>query len=247
MTFAGTPSDDLPAVIATGETSIRYAFLSLSARHAEGRDEEYIEWHSLDHRPEQYRLPELRNALRLVSTPECRALRAASVPEYDAIDHVMTYLFIGDDDIAAFSELGRALGEGGRMPIRLPSVGFVTARLAGKVAAPRVVAGSDVIPWRPHHGTYLIIEEGHADPAALVDLPGVAGVWWYHGVQPPAQFGTVSAGRQATFCYLDEDPVAMAPRLNQAMQQRWASGAIKGLFAAPLYNIVPFEWGRYLP
>jgi hypothetical protein len=246
MDFEGTPSDQLPGVIATGETAIRYAFLSLSARHAEGRDAEYIEWHSLDHRPEQYRLPGLRNALRLASTPECRALRAANTAPFDAIDHVMTYLFTGDDAMPGFSKLGAELGAGGRMPIRLPSVGFFTASLAGKIAASRVVAGSDVIPWRPHHGAYLMIEQGRASPADLIGLPGVAGIWWWHDAPSPT-FKTESRGRQATFLYLDEDPLAVAPRLNEAMRQRWASGKVEGLLAAPFYTIVPFEWDRYLP
>ncbi len=247
MSFEGTPSDQLPDVIATGETSIRYAFVSLSGRDPQGRDAEYIEWHSLDHRPEQYRLPELRNSLRLASTPACRAARAASGAQYDAVDHVMTYLFTGEEALPGFFALGAALREGGRMPVALPSVGYVTATLAGKAAAPRVVAGSDVIPWRPAFGAYLIIEEGQASPADLIDIPGVAGVWWYHGAQGQRPFDSDARGRQVTYCYLDEDPLAVAGALGEAMQQRWASGEVKGLLAAPFYAIVPFEWGRYLP
>jgi hypothetical protein len=247
MSFEGTPSDQLPDVIATGETAIGYAFVSLSARHAEGRDADYIEWHSLDHRPEQYRLPELRNALRLVSTPDCRKARAASDAQYDAVDHVMTYLFTGDEALPGFFALGAALRAGGRMPIALPSVGFVTATLAGKAAAARVVAGADVIPWRPADGAYLIIEEGQASPADLIDIPGVAGVWWYHGAQGQRPFDSDARGRQVTYCYLDEDPLAIASALGEAMRQRWASGEVKGLLAAPFYSIVSFDWGRYLP
>ena len=37
--------------------------------------------------------PAVRASLRLVSTPACRAARAASQDRYDAIDHVMTYFF----------------------------------------------------------------------------------------------------------------------------------------------------------
>jgi hypothetical protein len=78
MILHGTPSEQLPDVLGTGETAVRFVFFSLSARHPDGRDAEYIAWHSLDHRPEQYRLPQIRNALRLVSTPACRASRATS-------------------------------------------------------------------------------------------------------------------------------------------------------------------------
>jgi hypothetical protein len=246
MHLEGTPSEQLPDVLATGETAVRYGFFSLSAREPAGRDAEYLEWHSLDHRPEQYRLPELRNSLRLVSTPACRKARAASIDKYDAVDHVMTYLFTDESGLPGFTALGGALNVGGRMPLRLPTLDFMTGDLAGKIAAPRAVAGADVIPWRPALGVYVMIEEGQASPAALIDIPGVAGVWWYHGAQAP-HYNSDARGRQITYCYLDDDPIAAAGRLGDAMQQRWRSGAVKGLLAAPFYCIVPYEWSRYLP
>jgi hypothetical protein len=246
MHFDGEPSDRLPGVLATGESDAGYVFLSLSARDPAGRDADYIAWHTLDHRPEQYRLPGIRNSLRLVSTPACRAARAASAPPYEALDHVMTYQFTDAGALPGFGALGAALAEGGRMPHRLPSLGFLTATRAGKVAAPRVVAGADVIPWRPSLGVYLMIERGEASPAELIDLPGVAGIWWYRGdgTQP---FGKDSGGLQITYCYLDADPVAAAGPLGERMRRRWASGAVEGLLAAPFYTIVPFDWSRHLP
>lgn len=247
MHLKGTPSDQLPDVLATGTTDVTYVYISLSARDPDHRDAEYIEWHSLDHRPEQYRLPEIRNALRLVSTPACREARAASAAPYDRADHVMTYQFSDASGMPAFQALGLALHAAGRMPLRLPHVGFVAGNLAGKAAAAHAVAGADVIPWRPVLGVYVIIERGEASPAPLVDLPGVAGAWWYKGLtgEPPSGFD--ADGLQITYCYLDEDPVVVAPRLGEAMRRRWASGEVQGLLAAPFYPVVPFEWGRYLP
>lgn len=247
MHLEGTPSELLPDVLATGATAAQYAFISLSARHPDGRDAEYIEWHSLDHRPEQYRLPELRHSLRLVSTPACRKARAASLDHYDSVDHVMTYMFTDAGGIPGFNVLGGALNVAGRMPIRLPSVGYITADLAGKIAAERAVAGADVIPWRPALGVYLIIEEGQASPASLVEIPGVAGIWWYHGAAAPAPYNHDARGLQVSYCFLDADPIAAAEKLGEAMQSRWASGAVKGLLAAPFLAVVPFEWTRYLP
>ena len=247
MHLEGTPSDRLPGVLATGTTDITYGFLSLSGREPQGRDAEYIACHSLVHRPEQYRLPGLRHALRLVSTPEARAARAASAGEFDRVDHVMTYLFTGEAAIPGFSDLGGALDEGGRMPLRLPSIGYMTADLAGKAAAARAVAGADVIPWRPAKGVYLLVERGHASPAPLVDLPGVAGVWWFRGNIAPQRYGGDFTDRQISYCFLDEDPVAVAPMLGEHARARWASGEVEGLLAAPFYAIVPFEWDRYLP
>ena len=152
----------MPGVLGTGRTDVGFAFISMSAREPDGRDAEYLEWHSLDHRPEQHRLAGLRQSMRLVSTPECRAARAASSDAYDAVDHVMTYLFDDYDSLSGFNILGAALNEGGRMPLRLPTVTFMTADRVGAIANPAAVAGADVIPWRPSLGVYLIIERGEA-------------------------------------------------------------------------------------
>lgn len=245
LELKGTPSDQLPEVLATGTATISYAFLSLSARDPEGSDAAYIEWHWMDHRPEQYRLANLRCSHRLVSTPECRAARAASEGMFEEVDHVMNYMF-ADDDLADFNELGAALDRGGRMPHRLPSVGYLTGNLAGRMASAHAVAGSDVIPWRPSRGVYLVVEHGQTSPAALVDLPGVAGVWWYHGAQA-SDFDSDSGGMQITYCYLDEDPVDSAGALGEAMRGRWATGEVVGLLAAPFYTVEPFQWDRHLP
>ena len=247
MDLAGPPTDQLPSVLATGATDVQFAFISLSAREPAGRDAEYIEWHSLDHRPEQYRLAGLRNSLRLVSTPACRAARAASLEHYDTVDHVMTYLFSDRAALPPFKALGDALGAAGRMPLRLPSVEFMVADLAGKAAAPRAVAGADVIPWRPARGVYLTIERGHAPVDDLIELPGVAGVWTYHGAPSPEPWENDATGLQVTYCYLDDDPVAAAPRLGDAMRARWAGGYTEGLLAAPFHTLVPFDWARFLP
>lgn len=247
MHFEGTPSEQLPDVLATGQGDASFVFLSLSERDAQGRDADYLAWHALDHRPEQYRLDGIRNTLRLVSTPACRAARAANAAPFDRIDHIMTYQFASTAAMPAFTELGAALDRGGRMAHRLPSVGYLTADLAGKAAAPRAAAGADVIPWRPALGVYVMIEQGAASPAALIDLPGVAGVWWWQGAAVAAGIGGDSAGKQISYCFLDEDPAACAAALGEKMRERWASGAVTGLLAAPFYCVVPYDWGRHLP
>ena len=64
---------------------------------------------------------------------------------------------------------------------------------------------------------------------------------------PHGANATDASGRQVTYCYLDDDPVATAERLGEVMRSRWASGDVTGLLAAPFYTPVPFEWTRYLP
>lgn len=247
MEFAGIPSDELPEVLATGQSDVSFAFISLSARDGQGRDAEYIEWHTLDHRPEQYRLTGMRNALRLVSTPTCRAARAASTDRFDDVDHVMTYLFTGLAAMPPFSALGGALHRGGRMPHVLPQVMHLTGDLVGKTAAARVVAGADAMPWRPCTGVYLVIERGEVAPPIAEDLPGVAGAWWYAGRLAPAPFTQDGRGLCITYYYLDGDPLEVAGPLGERFRQRWSKGSAQGLLAAPFYATIPFEWDRYLP
>ena len=247
MHLVGTPSDQLPDVLATGRSDAEFVFLSLSGRDPDGRDAEYIAWHSLDHRPEQYRLAAIRNTMRLVSTPACRAARAANAAPFDRVDHIMTYQFADTSSMKDFTDLGGALDLGGRMPHRLPSHGYLTGDRAGILAAPRAVAGADVIPWRPALGVYVIVEQGHASPEALIDMPGVAGIWWWHGSVEGSGMGAGSVGKQITYCYLDEDPEACAAALGEQAKARWASGAVTGLFAAAFHTIMPFDWGRNVP
>ena len=159
----------------------------------------------------------------------------------------MTYQFTSDACLPGFNALGAALHVGGRMPHRLPSVTFVTADIAGKKAAARAVAGADVLPWRPALGVYLIIERGYSSPEALVDVPGVAGVWWHHGRKAGGTYEADYTGHQVTYCYLDQDPIATAALLREAMQRRWASGEVQGRLAAPFFAVVPFAWDRYVP
>lgn len=242
----GTASDELPEVLATGATDVRTLFVSMSAREPNGRDAEYLEWHSLDHRPEQYRIAGMRHSIRLVSTHACRTARACSDQRYDAVDHVMTYFFADGAAFSQFNALSAALG-GDRRPFRLPRVAASYFRLAGKVAARRAIAGADVIPWRPARGVYLIVEQGTRSPADLADVPGVAGAWWHEGGAPPAPGFPENAGMQVTYCFLDDDPVETARRLQRPLEQRWGKGDVVALLAAPFFTVVPFEWGRYLP
>src|SRR3974390_718701 len=109
--LVGSPTDDVPAILATGRTDVTTIFVSMSARDPEGRDAQYLEWHSLDHRPEQYRLSARRPSLRLVSTPACRAARAVSHERYDAVDHLMTYLFTDVAGLSPFNALGVAIAQ----------------------------------------------------------------------------------------------------------------------------------------
>ncbi|MCY3862771.1 MAG: hypothetical protein OXG34_12495 [bacterium] len=251
----GTPSDQLPGILAFGDGDVTAVFVSLSARDPDGRDAEYLEWHTLDHRAEQHRLPGLRGSLRFVSTSECRSARAAVDPRYEATDHVMAYLFADQAPMDAFYGLGEELFKAGRMQHRLPAVEGDLYLLRGKAAAPRAVAGADVLPWRPAHGLYLLLELGVAAPDRLVEIDGVAGVWWAttdsEKIEARPWFGSLTSAtegvKQVSLCFTDEDPIDVAERIEPVLKERWADGSAKPLLAAPFRAVVPYEWDRHLP
>jgi hypothetical protein len=243
----GNPSDDVPAVLATGQSRVSCIYVSMCTRHPDGRDIDYLRWHTYDHRPEQYRLESVRGSIRFASTEECRSARAAADVRYDPVDHVMTYFFSDTAGLEGFADLAVALKDAGRIPYLLPMVERDVLRLEGMAAAPRVKVGADVLPWWPLAGAYLLVERGQAEPSDLLALAGVAGAWW--GMTIPVE--TVDAnshpGLQVTYLFLDEDPLETAERLRPALEKRWANRAVEPLLAAPFYTVTGDNLGLHLP
>ena len=136
MQLPGTPSDDVAGVLAAGHGDITTLFVSMATRHPEGLDADYLQWHTLDHRPEQHRLSAVRASLRLVSTPACRDARLPGDADLDAIDHVMTYFFSDPAGLSPFNELSTALGGAGRKLALLPPVQRGVYQVDKKAAAP---------------------------------------------------------------------------------------------------------------
>lgn len=126
----------------------------MSARSPEGLDADYLEWHGLDHHPEQYGIDSIRLGQRWVSTASCRAVRAAEHGRFDAVDHVMQYLFADpvEPGLEEFFQLGADLHSIGRMPLRLPQVELGGYELVERYASPRVLVRDKVLPWRPARG-----------------------------------------------------------------------------------------------
>jgi hypothetical protein len=247
MELAGTPSDDVDAILATGRGDIATVFVSMSARHPDGADADYLQWHSLDHRPEQHRLAAVRSSLRLVSTPACRAARAASDPRLDAVDHVMAYFFAETSGFKGFADLSTALHDAGRMPYALPPVERGAYEVRERRAASRCRIGADVLPWFPASGVYVLVEQGDAHVDELVDVPGVAGAWSAIAVPSDPSVATAEVGQRITYCFLDADPVATAESLGPVVERRWRDAGVTPLLAAPFHTLVPGEWTRYLP
>ena len=252
---APVASDDDPAIGATGSGDVVSSVLSMSSRHADGQDAEYLRWHLRDHLPEQHRLAGLRRGQRWVSTPECRAARAASDATFDAVDHLVQYLFAEpvEPALEQFFALGAALHGAGRMPIALPRVRVGGWDLVGALAARRVLVGESVLPWLPSTGAYVLVEDVSSAAAsdladgldALVEVPGVAGVWWWSAsVRHPRLEG--DDGLALTICYLDEPPVDVAAALVPTLQDRWAA-SVTPLLAGPFLAVAPDRPDEHLP
>jgi len=247
MQLPGTPSDDIDDVLATGRGDITTLFVSMATRHPDGADAEYLRWHTLDHRPEQHRLSAVRASIRLVSTPACRAARAAGADRYDTIDHVMTYFFTDPGGMEGFLALAKALIGGKRKLPLLPPVERGVYDVQRKSAAPRVKVGGDVLPWWPVKGVYLLLERGDAPADPLLAVDGVAGVWSAVTLDVDARLASAQVGQTITYCFLDDDPLATAERLGPVLTSRWGQGGVEPLLAAPFYVVVPHEWDRYVP
>ncbi|APE17587.1 hypothetical protein [Mycolicibacterium pallens] len=243
MSLPGTPSDRVDGILANGDGDITTLFVSMARRHPDGTDAEYLRWHTLDHRPEQHRLAAVRASLRLVSTPACRAARAASVEPYDEIDHVMTYFFSAPSGMEGFLGLSRALGDAGRKLPLLPPVERGVYGVQSRRAADRVKVGAHVLPWWPATGVYVLLERGAEPTDHLLGVDGVAGAWTAQTLDVDARLANAPTGQSLTYFFLDDDPVAVADRLQPMLTQRTTEIRL----AAPFHTIVPHEWDRYVP
>lgn len=246
--LVGTASDDCPEILAVGRSDVTTIYTSLSKRHPEGLDADYLEWHSLDHRPEQHRIAQLRASFRMVSTPTCRTARAASDERYDEADHLQSYFFADLSAMSRFNDLSVALRNAGRAPYLLPLVERGAYRVDGLAAAPRIKVGADVLLWWSAKGVYFMIERGGGSVADLLDVPGVGGAWWggAEPLEPP--FNTRdNSGLHVSYLFLDDEPAEVAERLRPRLERRWSTTGNVPLLAAPFHSLVAYEWNRYLP
>ncbi|ADP84553.1 hypothetical protein [Frankia inefficax] len=236
---------------------VKAAFFSATGPAPEGDDGSYLRWHLLDHMPEQYQLPGIIHATRWIADGSYREARIAGTGPLADVGNVVNYL-VGDpvqqthDD---FMELGLRLAEAGRFPERRRSLQLRLLALQHWYAAPRALVSAEVVPFRPHRGVLMIIEEPVSHEVsgwlhwlhtqhypALLQAPGVAGAWQY-GSTDFWQLGPASHGQPQyiTVVYLDDDPLTVAKRLAPAIEQRWASGVVRPLFAGPLRSMIGWD------
>jgi hypothetical protein len=242
---------------------VKVGFFSLSHRSPTGDDRPYLAWHQLDHMPEQYQLPGLVLGQRWASTPRCRATRAAGVDGWSEVDHVVCYLMGNpvEETIDEFLALGRRLAELGRFAQSLPSQYRGGLRLLEAQAAPRALISPEVVPFRPHRGVYLVVEEP-TDPSEqdaytrrrhtellpeLLSVPGVAGVWSYATTPAIHRKMFTDGDYRMTVCYLDDDPATVAERLGPVLERAWRSAPVRPVLAAPFESMLSWDWDRFGP
>jgi hypothetical protein len=239
---------------------VKAAFFSLTPPAPPDDDGSYLRWHLLDHMPEQYQLPGIQLALRYIADGSYSDHRIAGDGALADVGNMVNYL-VGDpvqqthDD---FMELGGRLAEQGRFPERRPSLQLRMPALLSWDAAPQALISAEVVPFRPHRGVLLIVEEPKSSaisdwlqwlrtdhhPAVLA-TPGVAGVWFYGSTKTWQLHPSAQGGPQHfTVIYLDDDPLTVAKRLSPLVQERWATGPVRPLFAGPLRTMIDWEAWR---
>lgn len=216
----------------------------------------YLRWHALDHMPEQYQLAGILHGTRWMADDGCRDARLVGRGTLTDVGSIVNYLVTEPvqpthDD---FMELGPRLAHVGRFPEYRPTLQLSMPALLRWYAAPRVQISAEVVPFRPHRGVLVMVEEPAGDTApwhswlhrehypALLDLPAVAGVWMYGSTA----FWRLSSrcwqdAHYVTVVYLDEDPERSARNLAPVVEQRWASGAVTPTFAGPLRSMVRWD------
>ncbi len=188
--------------------------------------EAYNAWHQLDHLPEQFTLEGVRFGQRWVRSPRCRTAESASGSLLDAFHYMTLYLLRDREVVSPFFALGQQLYEEDRFFAARRAVLSGPFDVVGSWAAPRVAVSAGAIPYRPSHGVYTIVGPP-IDGAALVETPGVAGVWQF-----------AEGERTVTVAFVDGDLWGVADTLGQTV------GALDATpeWAGPLERVDAFRW-----
>lgn len=237
---------------------VKAAFFNMTPPPRPEDDEGYLRWHLLDHMPEQYQIPGIVYATRWIADGRYAESRLVGRGNLEDVGNIVNYL-VGEpvqqthDD---FMELGPRLAEIGRFPTRRPSLQLRMPALLRWYSSPRALISPEVVPFRPHRGVVVIVEE----PASKADLPqwlqwlhaehypevmtvpGVAGAWMYGSTRTwRLHPGCVGDLQYTTVIYLDADPLLTCEALATLIDHRWKTGAVQPLFAGPLRSMIQWE------
>lgn len=236
---------------------VKAGIFSLTAAAPPDDDGSYLRWHLLDHMPEQYQLPGIVHGLRWIADGDYVEHRLAARGPLGEVGNAVHYLVSDpvEETFDDFVALGRTLRDNGRFPVTRPSLQVAGLRLLQWRSAPHALISAEVVPFRPHRGILLIVEEPtdgrpddwlqwlHAEHnPALLGAAGTAGAW---------TFGSTTAWRiprgwrtdhqYVTVVYLDDDPLTVTDTLAPLIEERWRSAAVRPVFAGPLRTMIRWE------
>jgi hypothetical protein len=235
---------------------VRAGFFSLTPPAPPDDDGSYLRWHLLDHMPEQYSLPGVVLGSRWIADGDYADHVIAASQPLEHVGGAVSYLFADPvqqtyDD---FMALGAHLAEVGRFPERRPSLQTRLLALSDVQAAPSALVSAAVVPFRPHRGVVLLVEQPTGDPTqwrtwvaaehlpAVLEAEGVAGCWSFTTSDDWMVLPSCEGDPQlVTVIYLDGDPLKTTAALRPLIESRWASGAVRPTYAAPLRTMVSWE------
>ncbi len=230
----------------THRPKVQIGFVSFTEVTRPDEHRAYNQWHLFDHLPEQLPITGIAWGQRWVLTPALRRHRTAAAP-LDRIHYVTLYL-MGEpieETLVAFMSLGQRLRDLDRFHQHRVSHLSGPVRVRSRLAAGRVLVSGEAIPYRPNTGVYVCLAgaeaapSADADDAALLHVPGVAGLWTFTGdpqVSPPAL-----QPLRVTWCWLDGDPLEVAESIDRSSAAD-AHGA-EPIFSAALAAVDP--WGPW--
>ena len=236
---------------------VKAGIFSLTATAPPDDDGSYLHWHLLDHMPEQYQLPGIVHGLRWIADGDYVGHRLAAHGSLGEVGNAVHYLVSDpvEETFDDFVALGRTLRDNGRFPITRPSLQVAGLRLLQWQSAPHALISAEVVPFRPHRGILLIVEqptEGRSDDwlqwlhaehyPALLAAPGTAGAWTFGSTtawQMPRDWRTNH--QYITVVYLDDDPLTVTDALAPLIEERWRSAAVRPVFAGPLRTMISWE------
>jgi hypothetical protein len=253
-------------------------FLSFAEITDPARHRDYNEWHQLDHRPENLALDGVRHGERWVRTPKCARSSRVADERLTGTHYVNMYWFRSPwaTAFAEWQELAERSYQWGRRPeieyTSRPLMGlFSTVR---GYAARHVRVSPDALPFRPMRAVrlslyrfdqahsaathaYLADADSHRIPA-LLDVPGVAGVWTFSSISTTLDPSWQSVSGSATFdpsgsdrgllraelVFLEGDPAATGRALDAPADEA-VGAAGQEIFRSLLLPIQPWEWGWF--
>jgi hypothetical protein len=236
---------------------VRAGIFSLTPATPPDDDGSYLRWHLLDHMPEQYQLPGIVHGLRWIADGDYVHHRMAAHGPLGEVGNAVHYLVSDpvEETFDDFVALGRTLRDNGRFPISRASLQVAGLRLLQWQSAPHALIAAEVVPFRPHRGILLIVEEPtdgrsndwlqwlHAEHyPALLAAPGTAGAWTFGSTtawQIPRGWRTDH--QYVSVVYLDDDPLAVTDSLAPLIEERWRSAAVRPVFAGPLRTMISWD------